>query len=77
MGKQNMAMFENAMKMFTPFYGEAGQTNSPQGSGGAPAKPQGGEGGAANDPAEKLEDLQGKLNAMQQQLNQLTGGENS
>ncbi len=53
MGKQNVAFFENAMKMFTPFYkdgeGEPGQPRSP------------------------LDDLQARLNAMQHQLDALSG----
>jgi len=74
MGKQNMAMFENAMKMFTPFSGQAEGT---QGNGSAPATQEKQPNADADDPAEKLEDLQSKLNAMQQQLNQLSGDESS
>jgi len=74
MGKQNMAMFENAMKMFTPF---AGQTNTPPKSGTASTEQENTPAADAADPAEKLEDLQSKLNAMQQQLNQLTNDDGS
>jgi polyhydroxyalkanoate synthesis repressor PhaR len=77
MGKQNVAMFENAMKMFTPFY-EKGAGLTPN-----PAPKQNGDPAPANaapqteEPAQKLEDLQSKLNAMQDQLNSLTSNDNS
>ncbi|MEW5727539.1 MAG: polyhydroxyalkanoate synthesis repressor PhaR [Pseudomonadota bacterium] len=57
MGKQNMAFFENAMKMFTPFM--------PPGEGGVPAaKPPAGE--------PKLDDLQAKVNALQKQIEEIS-----
>lgn len=56
LGKQNMAFFESAMKMFSPFYGHgAGE----QDNGGRP-----GAGGG-------LDELQERLNAMQRQLDEL------
>ncbi|MBM3580968.1 MAG: polyhydroxyalkanoate synthesis repressor PhaR, partial [Alphaproteobacteria bacterium] len=64
MGKQNMALFENAMKMFTPFFpGEQGR--APAGKDTAGEKTKGGEA--------EIEDLRAKLDRMQRQLDQLTG----
>lgn len=57
-GKQNMAFFESAMKMFTPFYNANGEPRA----GAAPGAAQSG-----------LDEMQSRLNAMQQQLDQLTG----
>jgi len=60
MGKQNVAMFEQAMRMFTPFDG---------GKGPAPANP-------ANEEAEQpeaMQSLQDQLNALQAQLNKMSG----
>lgn len=63
--KQNMAMFENAMKMFTPFY---------SGSEGAP--PNGtGQGAAAAAPEEEdgdIDDLRAQMLEMQRKLDRLT-----
>ncbi len=74
MGKQNMALFENAMKVFTPFYGEGSATES------ANLKPSPADSKASSEPEEptqKLEDLQSKLNAMQDELNKMTSNDNS
>ncbi|MEK9672687.1 MAG: polyhydroxyalkanoate synthesis repressor PhaR [Rhodospirillaceae bacterium] len=60
--KQNMAMFENAMKMFSPFYAENG------GAGGK--APQAGVKGAAGG---DMDDMRAKLEAMQKQLDSLSG----
>jgi len=63
MGKQNMTLFENAMKMWSPF----AQINRAPG-----ATPGAGNGSAA--PAEKAEDidaLKSQLNTMQAQLEKL------
>ena len=66
MGKQNMVLFENAMKMFSPFFpGEAGR--GPAGKETAGEKPKGGG-------EDEIEDLRAKLDRMQRQLDQLTGG---
>ena len=59
--KQNMAMFENAMKMFSPFYSEGmakGRTKGPA----APA--------AGTD----IDDMKAKLEEMQKQLDALSRG---
>lgn len=68
-GKQNMAMFENAMKMFTPFYPNG--SPAPNGTGGAEAPNVAADEGAS---AEDLETLKSQLEQMQSQLNRLSGG---
>ncbi len=67
MGKQNMTLFENAMKMFTPYYGSNGD-NAAQNTGSEPKS-----GKTKTEPEENLDDLVAKLETMQQQLNQLKG----
>ena len=68
MGKQNMAMFENAMRMFNPFRpGQAnGQQPEPPKADGTPAD--------ANAPAgdQAIDDLKRKLDELQSQLAQLS-----
>jgi len=60
MGKQNMAIFENAMKMFSPFgEGEARSASSPSKSG-------------DDNPQAKLNEIRSKLESMQRELNNLT-----
>ncbi|MEO5337425.1 MAG: polyhydroxyalkanoate synthesis repressor PhaR [Magnetospirillum sp. WYHS-4] len=61
MGKQNMALFESAIKMFAPFY--------PAGEG----RPKGDETGKSAPDAD-LGELKDRLNQMQRQLDQLTKG---
>lgn len=61
MGKQNVAFFENAMKMFTPFYDKSGR----------PIQPTAGEPGRPS--SSPLDELQSRLNAMQRQLDALAG----
>jgi polyhydroxyalkanoate synthesis repressor PhaR len=58
MGRQNMAMFENAMKMLNPF-GQAGQ------------KGAGAEDKSDRPKTENIDDLKAQLNAMQAQLAKL------
>jgi len=58
MSKQNMAFFENAMKMFTPFYGA-----------GLPGQPGNPADGPRNSP---IDEMQARLNQMQRQLDELT-----
>ena len=67
MGKQNMAMFENAMKMFNPFYGvndtrATKDSNTPPASGGAKQK----------DATSELEALKAQLAQMQVQLSRIS-----
>lgn len=59
MSRQNMTLFENAMKMFNPFYGDG----QPDGQ-----KPVDGEATSAE---QQLEDMRGRLNRMQRQLDEL------
>jgi len=63
LNKQNMALFDSAMKMFVPFYGAQG---APGSNGAAPGTP-GAEGSDAS-----VADLQARINAMQDQLNKLS-----
>jgi len=74
MGKQNMALFEGAMKMFTPFMGAGGvRPGEDDADKGSPkkAKPKSKK-QAPNE--ENLEDLVAQLETMQRQLNELKGG---
>lgn len=65
MNKQNMAFFENAMKMFAPFYDQNGAPGG--GKPGAPSQAPQSQGGDD----QSIEDLKAKLNDMQSQLNNL------
>ncbi len=70
MGKKNMAMFEEAMKMFTPF--------APDGAGGdgdkkPAAKGEKTGGGKQGESADQMDDLRHRLEQMQQQIDQLSG----
>jgi polyhydroxyalkanoate synthesis repressor PhaR len=58
LGKQNMAIFEQAMKMFSPLGGE-------KTAAGKPAEPK------ANSDSDRVTDLQEKLNELQRQLNDM------
>lgn len=76
MNKQNMAIFESAMKMFSPFYAEGGKPGK-NGAEGAPGAQPAGERPASGDPAprgqENIDELRARMNAMQAQINQLLG----
>jgi polyhydroxyalkanoate synthesis repressor PhaR len=65
MGKQNMAIFENAVNMLSSMYG--GATNGPAA---ATADPPAGTGGKGD----QMEELKAKIDQMQKQLDRLTGG---
>lgn len=65
MGKKNMAMFEEAMKMFMPFHAGTGSAKKPAGKKAKAADSQ----EAADD---QLDDLQSQLQQMQRQLDKLT-----
>jgi len=73
MGKQNMAMFEKAMRMFNPFgVGQPGGPAGPvQANGAEPPKPTT-TAAAAPDKDAAVEDLQRKLNELQGQLAELS-----
>ena len=66
MGKQNMTIFENAMKMFTPFENESGSDTGP-GQGAQPAAAPNSSGKAAPE-ADTLEHLKAQVDLLQQQL---------
>jgi polyhydroxyalkanoate synthesis repressor PhaR len=67
MGKQNMAMFENAMRLFNPF--GAGQT--PPGQANGAAEPPRAPAGAPPE-KEAIDDLKRKLDELQGQLAELS-----
>lgn len=72
MGKQNMALFESAMKMFSPFYknGAGGPEGHPN-----PNNPAAGGGTApAKDPGGAIDDLRIQMEEMQRRLDSLTRG---
>ena len=69
MGKQNMAMFEQAMRMFNPF-GTGPGGNPAQANGQEPAKPGAQPSAAANETA--IDDLKRKLDELQSQLADLS-----
>ena len=65
MGKQNMAIFENAVNMLSSMYG--GGTSGPA----APKADAPAGGGGKGD---QMEELKAKIDQMQKQLDRLTGG---
>ena len=69
MGKQNVAMFEQAMKMFTPFSPE--DEEQAAGHGEAPAKP------AMPQDAKSIEELQRQLDVLQKQLRSMKSASKS
>jgi polyhydroxyalkanoate synthesis repressor PhaR len=71
MGKQNMAMFEKAMRMFNPF--GAGQPGGPAGPGQANGSAEPPKAPAAAPPdKEAIDDLKRKLDELQGQLAELS-----
>ncbi len=66
MGKQNMALFENAMKMWNPF----AQANRMPGAPGATAAPSNST-AASPEKGEDIDSLKSQLNAMQAQIEKL------
>jgi polyhydroxyalkanoate synthesis repressor PhaR len=75
-GKQNMVLFENAMKMFTPPIGEGeGSANSesnPRPNSGAAESPK--SPGPLTPEADSLEQLKAQVDQLQQQLESITRG---
>ena len=67
MNKQNIALFEQTMKMFSPF----AQDENGEQTGDGPKKPTA-PAGAKSDAS--LDELKSQLEAMQAQLNNLAGG---
>ena len=75
MGKQNMAMFENAMRMFNPF-GTTPGSPPPDGQASSPAAANGHEPPRPSEPAAAssetaIDDLKRKLDELQNQLAEL------
>ena len=73
MGKQNVAMFEEAMKMFVPFLpggGDADGKTPPQAAAKGNDKVTG---RTAKEDDSQLDDLQDQLKQMQRQIDKLTG----
>jgi polyhydroxyalkanoate synthesis repressor PhaR len=69
LNKQNMALFDSAMKMWAPFYGAQGVPQPGQPQPGQPA----GERSDNNDAT--VTELQARIDAMQDQINKLTDTE--
>lgn len=67
MGRKNVAMFEQAMKVFTPFYGNAGAARSKPGEPPAAAQPRSPE--PPRDAA--LDELKDQVRALREQLNEM------
>lgn len=63
MSKQNMAMFEQAMKMFTPFAGAEGGEGTAQGAG-----------DEHRENGDPLKDVEDRINSLQEQIEALKGG---
>jgi len=70
MNKQNMALFDSAMKMFAPLYGAPGGPAGPNGAGQAAGPLPPGVEREGSDPA--VAELQARINAMQEQLDRLS-----
>ncbi len=73
MGKQNMAMFQEAIKMFTPFNDPNGQTNASSKVGQSSSE-GGGQDVTAQDEDKRIDELRSRLEAMQRQLDNISGG---
>jgi polyhydroxyalkanoate synthesis repressor PhaR len=70
MGKQNMALFESAMRMFAPFAGadgKPGEGSPSEGGAARPAAPQGANTGAK----ESLDALKSQIDQLQRQIDTL------
>ena len=71
MGKQNMALIEQTMKMFSPFAAGAGASEAEGGKRPAPGS-TGGKAAEGGTTRGELEDLKHKIEVLQQQLEALT-----
>lgn len=69
MNKKNMAFFESAMKMFSPFYGAPGQASGQSANPAAAAMVEAGKQAEAT-----IAELQGRLKALQDQMEKLSKG---
>lgn len=65
MGKQNMALFEQAMRMWSPFQQQGGEGAKPAPGGDAPAKPAAKNG-------DELDSLKTQIDALKAQIDNLT-----
>ena len=77
MGKQNLVLFENAMRMFSPVYDEGkgpnggAEANDPQGDNGD-GRPRHGPPDGSGDSAEnQIQELRARLNEMQDRLDKV------
>ena len=75
-GKQNVAMFEEAMKMFTPLIpgGPGAEGNEKPGGTPGGTKDNAKKTGGPKDDADQLDDLRNQLEKMQRQIDELSGG---
>ena len=75
-GKQNVAMFEEAMKMFTPLIpgGPGAEGNEKPGGTPGETKDNAKKAGGPKDDADQLDDLRNQLEKMQRQIDELSGG---
>ncbi len=83
-GKKNVAMFEEAMKMFTPFIPGGPDAEGNEKPGGTPGEAPGETTGETKDKAKKtggpkddadqMDDLRNQLKRMQRQIDELSGG---
>jgi polyhydroxyalkanoate synthesis repressor PhaR len=72
MGEQNAALFESAMKMFTPFGHGADSQSRGETRGDEDSPANEGRGGGARDTEESLNALKQQVDLLQQQLDQLS-----
>ena len=75
-GKQNVAMFEEAMKTFTPFIpgGPGAEGNKKPGGTPGGTKDNAKKTGNPKDDADQLDELRSQLEKMQRQIDELSGG---
>ena len=75
-GKQNAAMFEEAMKMFTPFIPGGPGAEGNEKPGGTPGgkKDKAKKTAGPKDDADQMNDLRNQLEQMQRQIDKLSGG---
>ncbi|WP_340115941.1 polyhydroxyalkanoate synthesis repressor PhaR [Pelagibius sp. 7325] len=74
MSKQNMALFESAMRMFSPFGGADGKGGEAKPGGGEATRHAGGApaaGGASESAKESLDALKAQIDQLQQQIDTL------
>jgi polyhydroxyalkanoate synthesis repressor PhaR len=72
MGKQNMAMFEQAMRMFNPFGAGQNPSNPPPHTNGSAEPKPAAPAATPADKGEAIDDLKRKLDELQNQLSELS-----